>query len=101
MLLLIVTAEERLAAFVSPAQLTVQPFRIAARLFQRRDERRTSRRWREARRPSPSPHHEHTAHTRNPKSGTPAGMGYPVKCEVMHTLARLACAKCAFPTLGI
>ena len=95
------TAEARLAALVGPAQLTVQPVRIAARLFQRRDERCTSRRWREARRPSPSPRHEHTARTRNPKSGTPVTMERRRQTRPMHTLLHgLHVRNVHFPLLG-
>ena len=93
--------EARSATLRSPAALMVQPSRFAALPFQRRDYHGTSRRWREARRPSPSPHHEHTARRRNPKSGTRAAIERRRQTRALHTLARAACAKCAFPTLGI
>ena len=94
-------AEARLAAPVGPAQLMVQPSRIAARLFQRRDERRTSRRWREARRPSPSPRHEHTARRRNPNKERRAAMLVVASNEpVAYTCTYCMWNNVRFPLLG-
>ena len=83
------TAEARLAALFGPTQMMVQPARYTARLFQQRDERCTSRRWREARRPSTSPRHEPTAHTQNPKSGMPAAMEGRRQPRAMHSMVHL------------
>ena len=102
-LLLDAATEAHSATLGSPTALTVQPSRLAALSFQRRDNHRTSHRWREVRWPSPSPHHKHTAHRRNPKSGTPAAIERQCQTRaLLHTLqARTARAKRAFPTLGI
>ena len=96
-----VAAEARLAALVGPTQLTAQPVRIAARLFWRRDERCTSRRWREARRPSPSPRHEHTARRRNPNKERRAPMLVVASNEpVAYTCTYCMWNNVRFPLLG-
>ena len=96
-----IAAEARLAALVGPTQVTAQPVRIAARLFWRRDERCTSRRWREARRPSPSPRHEHTARRRNPNKERRAPMLVVASNEpVAYTCTYCMWNNVRFPLLG-
>ena len=99
-LLSIDAAEARSVCSVRPAPSTVQSARITARLLQPRDGRGTSRQWREAQRPSPSPHHEAQHGGEIPRVHAGFHTGYCVKRLRCIHLQSLHVRNVHFPLLG-